>query len=120
MKGDFKKTNDFFDQCLGLFGLSVFDKYGRRGVEALRSATPVDSGKTADAWGYEVVRKNGGVVIYWTNTNINKGVNIAMILQYGHGTQNGRFVKGVDYINPALKNVFEELADEAWKELTKS
>ena len=118
MKGDFKKTNSFFDKALGLFGLSIFDKYGKRGVEALRSSTPVDSGKTSDSWYYEVTGQNNRVVIYWNNSNINDGVNVAMILQYGHGTQNGHFVKGIDYINPALKNVFEELANEAWKELT--
>lgn len=93
----------------------IFDMYGRRGVQALSSATPVDSGATASMWGYEVHQTHGGAEIVWTNAHINKGVNIAIILQYGHGTRNGGYVRGRDYINPAIASIFDAMADELWK-----
>ena len=98
----------------------ILETYGRAGVTALASATPVDSGETAAAWGYEIVQTSGGYSIFWTNSHINKGVNIAVILQYGHGTGTGGYVKGIDYINPALRPVFEQLADAAWREVMSS
>ena len=94
--------------------LQIFNKYGQKGVQALSSATPVDSGKTASSWNYEI----RGTSIYWTNDNINKGVNIAVILQYGHGTRNGGYVQGRDYINPAIRPIFDSMVDEIWKEVT--
>lgn len=98
---------------------NILDKYGKQGVSALSSATPVDSGLTANSWTYEIENKGDQVTIFWGNTNVNKGVNIAVILQYGHGTRNGGYVAGRDYINPAIRPVFDAIANEAWKEVTK-
>lgn len=119
-KGDFRNTERFFAQAPKAVKREMLEVYGQAGVTALASATPVESGATAAAWGYEIVQNSGGYTIYWTNTNINKGVNIAVILQYGHGTGTGGYVEGIDYINPALRPVFEELADAAWKEVMSS
>ena len=96
---------------------AILDKYGKRGVDALRSATPIDSGLTADSWEYEIEKTANGYGISWNNTNVNKGVKIALLLQYGHGTGTGGFVQGVDYINPALTPIFDELANAAWNEV---
>lgn len=98
----------------------ILEKYGQMGVEALRSATPIDSGKTAESWGYEISVRKEGATINWTNTNQNKGVYIAVILQYGHGTGTGGYVQGVDYINPAIRPVFDKIAEEAWMEVVNS
>nr|WP_330371635.1 hypothetical protein [Marvinbryantia formatexigens] len=98
--------------------LGVLDKYGRAGVDALSSATPVDSGETASSWGYEIEHSAGSSRIIFTNSHINKGVSIAIILQYGHGTGTGGYVEGRDYINPAIQPVFDNLVKEAWKEVT--
>ena len=117
-KGDFSRVNSFLEKALNVVHLGELDKYGRQGVDALKAATPKDSGKTADSWGYEISRSNGGATISWYNTNLNDGVNIAVILQYGHATRNGGYVQGRDYINPAIQPVFDEIAESAWKELT--
>lgn len=117
-KGNFKNTERFFKKVQERSYLNTLKKYGQAGVEALASATPIESGETAAAWGYEIVRTDGGYSIYWTNSNINKGVNIAVILQYGHGTGTGGYVHGIDYINPAIRPIFNQIADEAWKEVT--
>lgn len=117
--GDFKKTEKLLKKTLGNDWMTILDQYGREGVRALSQATPKDTGLTAASWDYEIVKKNNTVTVTWKNKNINKGVNIAIILQYGHATGNGRYVQGVDYINPALKPIFEKLADNAWKEVTK-
>lgn len=119
-KGDFSKANSFLERLLEVFDHGELDKYGAIGVEALRSATPVDTGKTADSWDYEIERSDGVAKIVWTNSNINEGVNIALILQYGHGTGTGGYVVGRDYINPAIRPVFDKIADDAWKEVTKA
>lgn len=118
-KGDFSKTDRYFERLREAAKIGVLDKYGLAGVEALKSATPVDSGRTANSWNYEIERQNGSVSIIFNNTNINKGVPIAIILQYGHGTGTGGWVQGRDYINPAIQPIFDKLADEAWKEVTK-
>lgn len=118
--GDFSKTDKFFEKVLEAVKLSDLDKYGRQGVEALRRATPKDSGKTAESWYYEIKHSNGGASIEWKNSNVNKGVNIAVILQYGHGTNHGGYVKGRDYINPAIQPLFDSIAEEAWKEVSGS
>lgn len=118
-KGDFRKTRSLFQRLLEGVNMSILDKYGKQGVEALKANTPTDSGKTADSWGYEIAHEKGSSSIYWTNSNTNQGVNIAVIIQYGHGTGTGGYVQGVDYINPAMKPVFEKIANDAWKELTK-
>lgn len=118
-KGDFSKLNRYFERAKEAAKIGVLDKYGQAGVAALRSATPVDSGKTANSWTYEIERQNGSVSIVFNNTNINKGVPIAIILQYGHGTGTGGWVQGRDYINPAIQPVFDKIANDAWEEVTK-
>lgn len=97
----------------------IFHKYGEMGVRALANATPKDSSKTANSWMYEAKVTNGSAAIYWSNTNVNAGVPIAVIIQYGHGTGTGGYVQGIDYINPAMKPVFKKMADEIWEEVTK-
>ena len=119
-KGDFKKTERFLKNVYNDKIFSSLKKYGQIGVQVLSDATPVDSGKTASSWDYEIEMGSGSATIYWTNININKGVNIAVILQYGHGTRNGGYVVGRDYINPAIKPVFDQIADAVWKEVTSS
>ena len=116
-KGNFKKTDSLLAKILKRDYATVLNKYGQLGVEALRNATPVDTGLTANSWSYEIVEDSSGVKIYWKNSNIVKGIPIAVILQYGHGTGTGGYVEGTDYINPALKSVFEKIADAAWKEV---
>lgn len=118
-KGDFSKLNRYFERVREAIKIGVLDKYGREGVAALASATPVESGETADSWYYEIKRQNGSVAIEFNNSNINKGVPIAVILQYGHGTGTGGWVEGRDYINPAIQPIFDEIADNAWKEVTR-
>ena len=118
-KGNFSKTTSFLKKAKDADYLKILDEYGKRGVAALSSATPVDTGKTAASWDYEIRRTNRGANIYWTNSNMNDKVCIAVILQYGHGTGTGGYVAGVDYINPAMRPIFEEIADSAWREVTK-
>ena len=116
-KGDWKKTTSFLSRMQN--DLSVnFDAYGKKGVTALQSSTPVDTGKTASSWYYKVEKEKDKTKLVWYNSNVNKGVNIAMIIQLGHGTRNGVYVHGIDYINPALKPIFDEIADKIWKEVT--
>lgn len=117
-KGDLTKTQRFLNRAADAVRLGKLDKYGRMGVEALKQATPKLTGKTAESWDYEIVRNKDSVSIFWTNSNINDGVNIAVILQYGHGNQNGSYVEGTDYIRPAMKDVFKAIADDAWREIT--
>ena len=118
-KGDFSKLSRYLERVKEAARIGVLDKYGREGVAALVSATPVESGKTAGSWYYEIKRQNGSVSIIFKNSNINKGVPIAIILQYGHGTGTGGWVEGRDYINPAIQPIFDRIADEAWREVTK-
>lgn len=115
--GNFDNITRFLEQMSKRDAMSILNKYGKRGVELLRAATPVDTGETADSWGYEAVRENDRYKIYWTNSNIQDGVSIAIILQYGHATKNGGYVEGIDYINPVLEEVFEDMAEELWKEV---
>jgi len=117
-KGDFSKTSKFLTAAKGL-QLSGLDSYGAQGVIALSSATPVESGETANSWTYKISNERGKTVISWSNSNIVDGVPIAVILQYGHGTKNGGWVEGKDYINPAIKPIFDKIASMAWKEVTK-
>jgi hypothetical protein len=118
-KGDFSKASRYLERLKEAAKLDVLDKYGREGVAALASATPTETGLTASSWTYEIERKGNSVSIVYKNSNINKGVPIAVILQYGHGTGTGGWVQGRDYINPAIQPVFDRIADEAWKEVTK-
>lgn len=117
-KGDFSKTEKFFNSLLKLDYLNVLERYGQAGVAALASATPKDSGLTAASWDYEITHNGKETTIAFTNSNINNGVNIAIILQYGHGTRNGGYVAGRDYINPAIQPIFDKIANEAWREVT--
>ncbi len=117
-KGDFSKLSKFLERAKEVARIGDLDKYGRAGVAALSSATPVDTGKTAASWTYEIKRQNGSVSIEFHNTNVNKGVPIAIILQYGHVTATGGWVEGRDYINPAIQPIFDQIANDAWKEVT--
>ena len=118
-KGDFSKASRYLERLKEAAKLGVLDKYGREGVAALASATLTETGLTASSWTYEIERKGSSVSIVYKNSNINKGVPIAVILQYGHGTGTGGWVQGRDYINPAIQPVFDRIADEAWKEVTR-
>lgn len=115
--GSFTKTTKYLKDVSKALQNVNFDKYGKKGVDALREATPKDTGKTANSWSYEIIKSKDNVSIRWTNSNVNDGVNIAVILQYGHGTKNGGYVRGIDYINPAMRPIFEQLAKEAWEEV---
>lgn len=115
-KGDLSKTTRFLKKASKI-SFPDLNRYGRAGVDALMSATPVDSGKTADSWYYEIKNQNGVATITFLNSNINDGVPIAIILQYGHGTGTGGWVEGRDYINPAIQPVFDRIVEDAWKEV---
>lgn len=119
-KGNFKKLNSRLERFKEVFHTGDLDKYGKAGVEALKRATPVDSGETANSWYYKIERTKTSVSISFYNSNIQNGCNIAIILQYGHATKAGSWVEGIDYINPALRPVFNEMANDAWKEATKA
>ena len=118
-KGDFSKLTGYLVKAKNAIKISDLDKYGREGVSALSSATPVDTGKTAGSWYYEIENRNESATISFYNSNIQNGIPIAIILQYGHGTRNGGWVQGRDYINPAIQPVFDRIAKEAWEEVTK-
>lgn len=118
-KGDFSKLTRFLERAKEAVRLGDLDKYGREGVAALASATPIDSGETASSWYYEIENKNGVARIKFCNSNIQNGVPIAIILQYGHATGTGGWVEGRDYINPAIRPVFDKIANNAWREVTK-
>ena len=118
-KGDFSKLTSYLERAKRAVRLSDLDRFGRQGVAALSSATPVDSGETAASWYYEITNKNGIIRISFLNKNIQNGVPIAIILQYGHGTGTGGWVEGRDYINPSVQPIFDQIANTAWKEVTK-
>lgn len=117
-KGDFTLTKTFLKKVSGKNLSSMLSKYGEIGVKALSAATPVDSGLTASSWYYEVEQTRTSAKLVWKNSNVNKGVNIAIILQMGHGTGTGGWVEGRDYINPAMQSVFDKISEELWKEVT--
>jgi hypothetical protein len=118
-KGNFNKTEKFLRGAVTSDYVRILEKYGREGVTALASATPIDSGETANSWDYEIRPFPGGVVICWINTNIIDGVPVAILLQYGHGTRNGGYVYGRDYINTAIRPIFDRISNELWREVTK-
>lgn len=118
-KGNFSKATRYMERIKEIFHFGLLDKYGRDGVAALSSATPVDSGNTANSWYYEIENKKGQVRINFLNSNIDQGVPIAIILQYGHGTGTGGWVQGRDYINPAIQPVFDRILQDIWKEVTR-
>lgn len=118
-KGDFSNLTSYLEKAKETVRFGDLDRFGRDGVAALTSATPVDTGLTANSWYYEIEHKRGSVTISFHNSNIQNGVSIAIILQYGHGTRNGGWVEGIDYINPAIQPIFNNIAEEAWREVTK-
>ena len=118
-KGDFSKFTKYLERAKEVAKLGVLDKYGREGVAALASATPVETGKTAASWYYKIENKDGRAIISFFNSNIQNGVPIAVILQYGHGTGTGGWVEGRDYINPAIQPIFDKIVESAWREVTK-
>ena len=118
-KGDFSKITKFLTKLKQNVDISTFEKYGKKGVAALASATPVDSGLTANSWYYKIEKTNDSISLLFCNSNIQNGVPIAVILQYGHGTRNGGWVQGRDYINPAIQPIFDQIVKEAWGEVTK-
>lgn len=118
-KGDFKKLSSFLEKAKKPIKSSILDKYGKEGVAALSSATPVDSGLTASLWHYKIEMNKNTCSISFYNDNVENYVPIAIILQYGHATRNGGYVKGRDYINPAIQPIFDKIANEAWREVTR-
>lgn len=98
---------------------AILDKYGAMGVAALASATPTDTGLTAQSWTYEIINRSGYYAIHWSNTNVQDGVPIAILIQYGHGTKNGGYVQGRDYIMPAIQPIFDQMANDLWREVTR-
>lgn len=116
-KGDFSRTFKFLNYMSNWKVDKVLQKYGQQGVAALASATPVDSGVTSNSWSYKIESSGSAATIYWENSHVNKGVNIAVILQFGHGTGTGGYVAGRDYINPAMRPIFDKIAEEAWREV---
>lgn len=119
VKGNFNKTLRFLNRIENLDFNSILQKYAQMGVSALAAATPRDDCSTASSWGYEIVNEGNRIVIYWTNTDQNKGVYIAVILQFGHGTGTGGYVVPTDYINPAMRPIFDQIAEAAWREVTR-
>lgn len=117
-KGDFKKTEEFLKRAKQNAFYKHLDEYAKLGVQALREATPINTGVTANSWTYETNITKDSATITWINTNNNKGENIAILIQYGHGTGTGGYVHGKDYINPAMQPVFDEIAENLWKEVT--
>ena len=118
-KGDFSKLNRYLERVKEAARVGILDKYGRVGVAALASATPIESGLAASSWGYEIERGASSVRIVFTNSDIESGFPVAIMIQYGHGTGTGGWVEGRDYINPAIQPVFDKIAEEAWREVTK-
>jgi hypothetical protein len=118
-RGNFNHTENFFQRMKDRNIANILRPYAEEGVTALARNTPLDTGRTAASWGYEITEENGVYSIHWLNANVNKGVNIALILQYGHGTGTGGYVVGVDYINPAIRPIFEAMPEKIWKEVTK-
>ena len=117
-KGNFAKTEKLLKKSFGKDYRKVLDRYAQEGVSHLAAATPIESGETAASWDYEIIQNESSLSIVWKNYHFNKGVSIAIILQYGHATRNGGYVQGRDYINPALRPIFDKMAEAAWKEVT--
>lgn len=117
-KGNFKNTERFLNKAKDFDPMIILQKYGEIGVEELAKATPVDSGLTAGSWYYEIEKSKDSYILSWCNSNVVQGLNIALIIQYGHGTQSGTYVQGIDYINSALRDIFDEIAVSVWKEVS--
>lgn len=117
-KGNFSKTSGFLERATKCPSLEILERYGKEGVKALATWTPKDTGLTAASWGYEIIVNPGRSIIRWTNSNIQNGINVAVLIQYDHATGTGGFVKGQDYINPAMKPIFDAMLKDVWKEAT--
>lgn len=117
-RGSFDKTFKFMKSMKDKKYREILNRYAQEGVDALTAATPRDTGKTAESWGYRIQYTDHSVIIYWTNDNAPYGVSVAFLIQHGHATRGGGYVQGIDFINPALKPVFEKIANDAWKEVT--
>ena len=117
--GNFQRTDRFLHRMVQKHYMGILKRYGEKGVEALALATPRDTGKTAESWSYEIEELPGRTAIYWRNDHVENGVNIAILLQYGHATRTGGFVEGRDYIRPAIRPIFDKMAEEAWKEVVR-
>lgn len=115
--GNFSKTTRFLERAKKAIKISDLDKYGARGVAALSKMTPIESGKTAASWYYKIENTNGKLSISFYNSNIQNGVPIAIIIQYGHGTGTGGYVQGRDYINPAIRPIFDQITQDVWNEV---
>lgn len=120
VSGDTKRTEDFLDKMMSDDPYKNIKRLAQQGVDALKSATPIDSGETADHWSYEIVQNGSSFTIHWVNDHVVQGFNVAVNLQYGHGTRTGGYVVGRDYINPALQGVFDQIAADVWKEVQRS
>lgn len=118
-KGNFDKTTAFLTAAGKGDYLRGLERYGELGVQLLKAATPRDTGKTAESWNYSISRTKNGIALNWNNTNLNKGISIALLIQFGHATSQGYYVQGVDYINPALKPLFDTLGKQLWEEVTR-
>lgn len=118
-KGDFSNAEKFMNRMLKQDYLNILAEYGKMGVRALMANTPAQSGKTAESWEYGIDREDGKVTLYWTNSNENEGVNIAILLIYGHGTQNGSYVQGINFVDPVMQPIFEQMARETWGRVIK-
>lgn len=116
-KGDFRNLEKWLDGLARKEVLGLLNEFGKKGVDALAAATPLDTGLTASSWGYEITNQNGTWGIVWTNDNENQGFNIAVGLQYGHGTGTGGYVAAIDYINPAMAPVFKDIIERVWREM---
>lgn len=118
-KGSFNNTERFFNRVLKRDWAQILERYGIEGVTLLRDATPTESGETKDSWDFEIEKSNGQITLAWTNHHENQGVNIAILIIYGHGLKNGGYVEGNDFVHPTIAPLMQELADRAWKEVTK-
>lgn len=118
-KGNFKKTERFFNHVLRMDYLNILERYGQAGVSVLSQATPTDSGKTAESWDFGIEKGDGKVTIYWTNSNTNDGANVAILLIYGHALWNGAYVQGSDFASPAIEPIFQQMAQECWREVVR-
>lgn len=116
-KGNFRNAETFLKKASRMSIDQILQRYAQEGVEALKAATPKDTGLTSNSWYYKITKNRNRIIITWSNSNVVDGVPIAVILQYGHGTRNGGYVEGIDYINPAMKPIFDRIAARAWGEV---
>ena len=116
-RGDFAATEKFLRGSKKKDYRAILEKYAAQGVQALSSATPVNTGQTAQSWGYEIEEKNGNLSIFWTNSHMAESIPVVILLQYGHGTGTGGYVQGEDFINPAIRPIFDQIAENLWKEV---